>query len=78
MPSVSKKQQQMMGADLARARAGKSTRTGMSISQLEDFASTPRKGLPTRVKKKFSSGGAVIGNQKDHSNFKRMGIIWPN
>jgi len=73
MPAESKKQQMMMGADLARARAGKRTRTGMSISQLKDFASTPRKGLPTRVKK-MQGGGAVIGSPKDHSNFKQMGI----
>ena len=41
MPSVSKKQRGMMGADLARAKAGKKTRTGMSVAQLEDFASNP-------------------------------------
>ena len=41
----------MMGADLARVRAGKKTRTGMSIKQLEEFASTKTKGLPKRVKK---------------------------
>lgn len=52
MPAVSKKQQMFMGADLSRARAGKKTRTGMSEKQLEDFASTKRKGLPTKVKGK--------------------------
>ena len=41
-----------MGADLARARAGKKTRAGMSVKQLEDFASTKRKGLPRRLGKK--------------------------
>jgi len=40
-----------MGADLARARAGKKTRTGMSQSRLEEYASTKRKGLPARKKK---------------------------
>lgn len=48
MPARSKAQQRMMGADLARARAGKKTRTGMSESKLEEFASTKRKGLPSR------------------------------
>lgn len=48
MPSVSQKQQKKMGADLARKRAGKKTSTGMSMKQLEDFASTPRKGLPMK------------------------------
>lgn len=48
MPAKSQAQQQMMGADLARARAGKKTRTGMSVEQLKEYASTPRKGLPER------------------------------
>jgi len=30
-----------MGADLARKRAGEKTKTGMSESQLSDFASKP-------------------------------------
>ena len=51
MPAKSKKQQQFMGAELARKRAGKRTRTGMSEQQLEDFASTKHKGLPRRKKK---------------------------
>jgi hypothetical protein len=49
MPAKSQAQQKLMGADLARARAGKKTRTGMSESQLEDFAKKPkRKKLPKR------------------------------
>ena len=44
MPARSEKQRKMMGADLARARAGKKTKTGMSESQLEDFAKKPKKG----------------------------------
>ena len=52
MPSKSKKQQRFMGADLARKRAGKKTRTGMSAKQLEEYASMPRKGLPAKAKKK--------------------------
>ena len=39
MPSVSEKQRRFMGAELARKRMGKKTRTGMSESQLSDFAS---------------------------------------
>jgi hypothetical protein len=46
----------MTGADLARARAGKKTRTGMSTSQLEEFASTKRSKLPKRVKPKGKRG----------------------
>lgn len=51
MPAVSRKQQQFMGAELKRKRAGKRTRTGMSESQLEEFASTKHKGLPRRRRK---------------------------
>jgi hypothetical protein len=64
MPSVSKSQQRLAGADLARARAGKKTRTGMSESQLEDFAATKTKGLPTRVKPpkmKTAAGRKAMG-----------------
>ena len=49
MPSVSKAQQHYMGMDYARAKAGEPTRTGMSVSQLRDFAATKTKGLPQRV-----------------------------
>lgn len=52
MPAKSKAQQGMMGAELARKRAGKATKTDMTESQLKDFASTPRKGLPKKVKGK--------------------------
>lgn len=50
MPAVSKVQQMMMGADLARLRAGKHTKTGMTEPQLREFAGTRRKGLPRRAK----------------------------
>ncbi len=50
-PSVSRAQQKFMGAELARKRAGKKTKSGMSEKQLEEFAHTKRKGLPTRKKK---------------------------
>ena len=50
MPAVSKAQQALMGADLARARAGKKTRTGMNVKQLEEFARIPHKKLPKRVR----------------------------
>jgi len=54
MPSESKAQQELMGADLARKRAGLPTRTGMTESQLHDFASTKRKNLPERKTSKRS------------------------
>ena len=52
MPAKSRKQQQFMGAELARKRAGKRTRTKMSEKQLEEYAGTKHKGLPKRKKRK--------------------------
>ena len=51
MPAVSKKQRKMMGAELARFRSGKQTRTDMTESQLEDYAGTKERGLPRRKKR---------------------------
>ena len=51
-PAVSKKQQQFFGAELARKRAGKKTRTSMTEAQLEEFACTKRSKLPSKAKKK--------------------------
>ena len=50
MPAVSKAQQRLMGADLARKRAGKKTRTKMTEAQLEEYAATKRKHLPKKKK----------------------------
>lgn len=52
MPAKSKAQQRFMGAELARKRAGKKTKTGMSEKQLHEFSSTKRKGLPAHKRKK--------------------------
>lgn len=49
MPAVSKKQQMFMGAELRRKRAGKKTKTKMTEQQIEEFAATKRKNLPTRA-----------------------------
>jgi len=51
-PAVSRKQQKMMGAELARKRAGKKTKTKMSEEKLEEYASTKRKTLPTKKRGK--------------------------
>lgn len=58
MPPKSKAQRRFMGADLARLRAGKKTRTGMTETQLEEFASSPKgkKRLPERVGGKKNGG----------------------
>jgi hypothetical protein len=39
MPAKTEKQRKFMGAELARKRSGKKTRTGMSEKQLEEYAS---------------------------------------
>lgn len=52
MPAKSKAQQRFFGAELARRRAGKKTRTKMTTKQLEEFAETKHKGLPHKKKKK--------------------------
>jgi hypothetical protein len=47
-----------MGADLARAKKGKKTRTGMSQAQLRDFAKKPvKKKARKPVKKVYYQGG---------------------
>jgi len=43
VPGYSKKQRKMMGSELARKRAGKKTRTGMTVKQLRDYARNPIK-----------------------------------
>jgi len=37
-PAVSERQRRFMGAELARKRAGKRTRTGMNATQLAEYA----------------------------------------
>jgi len=64
MPAKSKKQQMAAGAALAAKRgersrsslkgASKQMAKSMSEKQLEDFAHTKRKGLPTKKRKKKS------------------------
>jgi len=43
MPSVNEKQRRFMGAELARKRAGKKTRTKLTEDELTKFASKPLK-----------------------------------
>jgi hypothetical protein len=43
MPAKTEKQRKFMGAELARKRAGKKTKTGMSEAQLEEYASKKKK-----------------------------------
>jgi hypothetical protein len=58
MPAVSEKQRRFMGAELARKRKGKKTKTGMSESQLEDFARKKKKGrVADMLRKRYSKEG---------------------
>lgn len=43
MPATSERQRRFMGAELARSRAGKRTKTGMNQRQLEEFAVMDKK-----------------------------------
>ena len=43
MPASTERQRRFMGAELARARAGKATKTGMSENQLRHFAMKKKK-----------------------------------
>jgi len=51
MPAKSAKQQRLMGADLARARAGKATVTGMGAKKLHEMAQKPAGGYKRSKKK---------------------------
>jgi hypothetical protein len=43
VPSKTPKQRRFFGAELARKREGKKTKTGMTEKQLSDFAKKPKK-----------------------------------
>jgi hypothetical protein len=47
MPAKTEKQRKFMGAELARKREGKKTQTGMSETQLSDFAKKKKKKMDT-------------------------------
>lgn len=51
MPAKTERQRRFMGAELARARAGKRTKTGMSEAKLEEFAAKPRSRGAVRYKR---------------------------
>lgn len=63
MPAESEKQRRFMGAELARKRAGKKTRTGMNEKQLREFASKPVKPRREKAKydKKLKAGKSPLG-----------------
>lgn len=53
MPAKSRAQAGFFGAELARKKAGKKTKTKMTESQLSEYLEGSKlKGLPLRVKKK--------------------------
>jgi len=51
MPARTRRQQRFMGAELSRARAGKKTKTGMSVGKLREWASKPKGGYRKKKKK---------------------------
>jgi len=72
MLSVSEKQRRFMGAELGRKRAGQQTDTGMTESQLEDFAKKPksrplpmRKGPPPKSRAPLSARNPTPGPDRN-------------
>ncbi len=59
MPAKTEKQRRFMGAELARKRAGKKTRTGMNEKQLQEFAQKARKS--TKGSRPFTKNEAKRG-----------------
>ena len=72
MPAKSEKQRRFMGAELARRRAGKKTKTGMSEGQLEDYAEGSAK-LP-EVKKKPHGSGEFSAEDLKRGYKKRVSV----
>lgn len=70
MPATSERQRKFMGAELARKRAGKKTRTGMSESQLRDYSTKPRKGGAHGVVKRTQYGSAPFSQSEIRRGFK--------
>jgi 1,4-alpha-glucan branching enzyme len=63
MPAKTEKQRKFMGAELARKREGKKTKTGMSEKKLEEFASKgAKKGLDRLVRLRAVAG--IIDNPR--------------
>lgn len=73
MPAVSEKQRKFMGSELARKRAGKKTRTGMSEGQLRDYASKPRKGGAHGVVKRRPYGSGPFSDAEIKQGFRKLG-----
>lgn len=56
MPAYTERQRHFMGAELARKRRGEKTVTGMSESQLRDFAKKRRKKRGFQMPRKDKHG----------------------
>ena len=73
MPAESERQRRFMGAELGRLRSGEATETGMSESQLEDFASS--EGLYEQKMKTKKAPKVVTSSNTDHTLVKAMRAI---
>ena len=74
MPAVSERQRRFMGAELSRKRAGKKTKTGMSESQLEDYA-TMKHGKHMKSHGTMTKGGyGDIGAKRQEESVKVGGF----
>src|SRR5262245_38809251 len=59
IPAVSERQRKFFGAELGRARAGKSTVTGLGEGKLKEFATKPNKPNPGLKPTSKPSGGSM-------------------
>jgi hypothetical protein len=76
VPSVSQSQQHLMGAAYGGATfpAAKALRSSMTMKQLSDFASTPTKNLPVKVKpqKQAKTPKAKMAGQTNNQPSRRL------
>jgi len=63
VPSVSEKQRRFFGAELARKRLGKRTRTGLSTKVIREFASSVEKGFFTHMDASAIKRPSIMGGQ---------------
>lgn len=63
MPAVSRQQAKFMGAAYARAQSGRPRATDpqMPVAKLREFATTPRRGLPSRARRSYGGGPVSEG-----------------
>lgn len=75
MPSTTERQRRFMGAELARARAGKKTKTGMSVKTLREFAGRVESKMVGAMKGPWRDVGAKRQTEAGKAGGFRSGRI---